>query len=303
MIISFIVLFKQKTKDKLLIGLLVLYALFIIFYFIPLPYSIISITLRSHMKSPRLFCVISFISVLILIRSLASLKEIGNKKLLIVFSIALSAIMVYLSKLFFVDYYVTWMIAALFVLYSIIFCSIFLAHDDKGKRIFLVCVICISLIAGGLVNPIDYGTDVVYENDFANEVSSIVEKNPDANWLVQSIPFNYLTVFGAKTVNSINLYPDLDKWHQFDMNNESQDVYNRYAHVIVDFVNDSNTHFELLSGDLMRVYLNVNDLSKLNISYVASSNNLEEFNNGNVTFNKIYDEGTFKIFEVRYSRK
>ena len=302
LIISLIVLLKQKTKDKLLIGLLALYTLFIVFYFIPLPDSIITITLRDHMKSSRLFCVISFISVLILIRSLASLKKIGNKKLLIVFSIILSAIMVYLSKLYFVDYYVKWMMIVLFALYSVIFSSILLAHDDKGKRIFLICIICISLVAGGLVNPIDRGSDVVYENDFAYEVSHIVEKNPDANWIVQTINIDYLTVFGAKTVNSINVYPDLDKWHQFDLNNESQDVYNRYAHVVVDFVNDSDTHFELLSADVMCVYLNVNDLSKLNVSYIASPNNLEKFNNANVTFNKIYDAGTCKIYEVNYSK-
>ena len=302
LIISLIVLLKQKTKDKLLIGLLALYILFVVFYFIPLPDSIISITLRNHMKSSRLFPVISFISVLILIRALASLKEIGNKKLLILFSIILSALMLYISTFYYVDYYATWMIIGLFILYSIIFSSIFLAHDDKGRKIFLISVICISLIGGGLVNPVDQGTDVLFNNDFAYEVGHIVEQDPDANWLVQEISIDYLTVFGAKTVNSVNVYPDLAKWHQFDKNNESEEIYNRYAHVYVEFVNDSDTHFELGSADVVLVYLNVNDLSKLNISYIASPNNMEPFNNENVTFNIIYDAGTCKIYKVNYSK-
>lgn len=302
LIVSLIVLLKQKTKDKLLVGLLVLYLLFVVFYFISLPDSIISITLRNHMKSSRLFCIISFISLLILIRALASLKEIGNKKLLIIFSFILSALMVYLSTLYFVNYYVSWMIIGVFALYSLLFSSIFLAHDDKGKKLFLICVICISLFAGGLANPIDQGTDVVFKNDFAKEVTHIVEQNPDANWLVQSIHIDYLTVFGAKTVNSVNTYPDLGKWHQLDMNNESEEIYNRYSHILVQFVNDSNTHFELCSTDVVQVYLNVNDLSKLNISYIASPNNLEQFNNENVTFISTYDAGSCKIYKVNYSK-
>ncbi len=301
LIISLIVLFKQKTKDKLLIGLLLLYVLFIVFYFIPLPDPIISITLRDHIKTLRLFTVVSFISVLILIRSLASLEKIGNKKLLVIFSIILAAMMVYSSKLYFVNYYVKWMLVALFILYSVIFTSIFLAHNNKGKKIFLICIMCISLIAGGLVNPIDQGADVVFNNDFAHEVTHIVNEDPNANWLAQSMSINYLTAFGAKTVNSIELYPDLDKWHQLDVDNKSEEIYNRHAHVVVDLVNDSNTSFELVSANIMLVKLNVNDLSKLNVSYIASANNLEELNNGNVTFNKIYDAGTCKIYRVNYS--
>ena len=286
----------------MLIGLVALYALFVVFYFIPLPDSIISITFRNHMKTSRLFTVISFISVLILIRSLASLKKIGNSKLIVVLSIILSVAMVYLSKFYFVDYYVTWMLLALVIIYSIAFASIFMAHNDRGKRVFLISVILMSLVAGGLVNPIDYGTDVLYENDFAHEVESIVSQNPDANWIAQSVSIDYLTIFGARTVNSVNVYPDLDKWQQFDINNESQDIYNRYSHITVNLINDSDTSFNLVSPDVFNVDLNVNDLSKLNITYIASNYDLEVFNNENVTFNKIYDDGISKIYEVSYSK-
>ena len=42
---------------------------------------------------------------------------------------------------------------------------------------------------------------------------------------------------GAKTVNSVNVYPDLDKWHVIDPNGQYEEVYNRYAHILVDFQN------------------------------------------------------------------
>ncbi len=301
-IISVIVLFVQKTKDKLLTGLLALYLLFIIFYFIPLPDPILSVTLRDHMKTSRLFSVLTFIGLLILIRAMASLKEINNKKLLIVFAAILSAAAVYLSTYFYGPYYHRWMIIALVILYTITFSAALMAGSKKGKTAFLICVIFISFTAGALVNPVDYGTDVVLENDFIHEVDSIVQKDPDAKWLVYDLAINYLTVVGAKTVNSVNVYPDLDKWHVIDPNGQYEEVYNRYAHILVDFQNESNTTFILKSSDLFTVNFNVNDLEKLNITYIASNKDLESLSNENVTFEKVYEKDTYKIYHLKYNK-
>ena len=298
-IISFIVLAVQKTKDKLLAGLLALYLIFIVFYFIPLPDPIISITLRDHMKTSRLFSVVTFISLLMLIRALASLKEIKYKKLLVIFSIILSMTVVYLSTFLYDLYYQEWMMLALFILYAVTFSIIFMAHSRKGKTMFLICVIFISFTAGALVNPVDNGTDVVFKNDLIYEVESIVHQDPNAKWLVQDMPINYLTVVGAKTVNSVNVYPNLDEWHIID-NGENEDVYNRYAHIMVNFQNETNTTFNLTSQDSFLVNFNVNDLEKLNISYILSPNDLEKLSNENVTFEKISEPSIYKIYHLKY---
>ncbi|WP_296889207.1 hypothetical protein [uncultured Methanobrevibacter sp.] len=300
-IISIIVLVIQKTKDKLLLGLLTLYLIFIIFYFIPLPDSIISLTLRDHMKTTRLFDVISFISLLILIRSLASLKEIKAKKLLIIASAILSVIVVYLSTLYYHNYYNFLMVIALVIIYAITFSSIFTAHSEKGKIIFLICVIFISFTAGALINPIDHGTDVVLENDYSHEVESIVHQDPNGKWIVSELKTNYIIATGAKTISSINVYPDLDKWHVIDPNGQYEDIYNRYAHITVDFQNETNTTFNLVSADLIHINMNVNDLEKLNVSYISTPKDLEQFSNGNVTFEKIYEKDSYKIYHLKYN--
>ncbi len=301
-ILSLIVLIVQKTKDKLLAGLLALYFIFIIFYFVPLPDPIISLTLRDHIKTTRLFGVISFISVLMLIRSLASLKEIKPKKLIIISSTVLSIIVVYLSTFYYHDYYQTWMVIALVIIYAITFSSIFMAHSKKGKTIFLICVILISFTAGALANPVDHGTDVVFENDFIHEVESIVHQDPNANWLVKDMGINYLLVAGAKTVNSVNVYPNLDRWHILDPTGENEIAYNRYAHIVVEFQNETNTTFNIITPDQILVNLNVNDLEKLNISYIATSHDLEPLSNENVTFEKIYQKDAYKIYHLKYKK-
>ena len=300
-IISLIVLIIQKTKDKLLLGLLALYLIFIIFYFIPLPDPIISLTLRNHMKTSRLFSVISFISLLILIRSLASLKEIKAKKLLIIASTILSIIVVFLSIFYYHNYYYPWMIIALVIIYAITFSSIFTAHSEKGKIIFLICVLFISFTAGALVNPIDHGTDVILENDYIHEVESIIHQDPNGKWIVIEAPLNYIIAAGAKTINSVNVYPDLDKWHIIDPNGQYEEVYNRYAHIKIELQNETNTTFNLVSADLILINLNVNDLEKLNVSYISTPNDLEPLSNENVTFEKIYEKDSYKIYHLKYN--
>lgn len=300
-ILSCIVIFYQKTKDKLLYGLLALYFIFIVFYIVQFPDFIVDVTFRGHVRNIRLFTVIGFIGCLILIRSMSSLKKMENKKLFILVSILLSIVVVYLSRFGYGDYYHKWMLIILVIFYSIFFSIIFLSSSRKGKKAFLIACIALSFLTGALVNPVDSGVDVVYDSPYIQEVGKIVGADPEGNWIVQDMYLNSLLPVGAKTINSINTYPDLDKWHDLDPNNEYVDVYNRYAHICIIVQNDTNTSFGLVSQDTVHVYLNVNDLEKLNVSYIATPNELDDLSNENVTLTKIYEEPGAYIYHVTYS--
>lgn len=299
-ILTFIVLFYQKTKDKLLLGLLAIYAILIVLYIVPVPDFILDITLRGHVRNIRLYSVIGFVGCLMLIRSICDLKEFADKRIIIGISVALSFVVVYLSRYAYRGYYAKWMLVILVLFYAIYFAIIFLSSTDKGKRIFLIACIVMCFFTGALVNPVDTGVEVVYDSPYMQEVSKIVESDPDANWIVQDMYLNALIPLGAKTINSINTYPDLEKWHTFDVNNASENVYNRYAHICFILQDDAPTSFALASVDIIHIYFNVNDLQKLNVSYIASPNNLTELSNENVTFENIYQQNEFKIYHVTY---
>lgn len=300
LILSGIVLFYQKTKDKLLMGLLILYVLFIIFYIVEFPDFIVDLTLRSHVRTSRIFPVITFIGVLILTRSISNLKELGHKKLIVIVSVILSILMCYLSYFDFGNYYLSFMPICIIITYSILFSVSFLASSKRNQKIFLICVIALSFISGGLVNPIDQDADVIYESDYFHHVEKIVEKDPDAIWVTQGMKANPLIPAGAKTLNSINNYPDLEKWQQFDEDNKYYDVYNRYASIGIVLQNESDTSFKLGGPSWFDVNLNVNDLEKLNVSYIATNQNLNKFSNDNVSFEEIYHDYEYKIYKVKY---
>ena len=299
-ILSAIVLFYQKTKDKLLMGLLILYALFIIFYMVEFPDFIVDLTLRSHIHTTRIPPVITFVGVLILIRSICNLKDLNHKKLIVFASVILSILMCYLSYFEFSNYYLSFMPIFIIITYSILFSVSFSASSKRNQKIFLICVIALSFISGGLVNPIDHGTDVIYESDYFHQVEKIVENDSDAIWVTQGMKSNPLIPAGAKTLNSINTYPDLERWQQFDGDNKYYDVYNRYASINIVLQNESDTSFKLGGVGWFDVNLNVNDLEKLNVTYIATNQNLNKFSNENVTFEKIYRDHEFKIYNVRY---
>ena len=300
LILSFIILFYQKTKDKLLIGFLILYFILLIFYFVQLPDLIIELTLRSKIRTPRLFPIITFLSVLILIRSMSSLNEIKNKKLIIIFSLILSVIMVYLSTFEFSGYYLTWMPIFAIILYFIVYSSSFLASSKKNQKIFLISIIALSFLTGALVNPLDNGTDLIYESPFLSEVEKIVESDPNALWITQGLPTDYIIQVGARTINSVNTYPDLEKWEKLDVYNQYSDIYNRYAHITFDIQKINDTNFELVQPDSFIVHININDLEKLNITYIATNQNLEKLSNNNISFNEIYEIKEYKIYKISY---
>ncbi|MEE0935866.1 MAG: hypothetical protein U0L42_09350 [Methanobrevibacter sp.] len=305
LVLSAIVLLKQKTKDKLLIGILALYFIFVIFYLVQLPDFIVHVTLRGHMKSSRLPPVITFIGVLMLIRSISSLKEIKNKETVIISSIALSILMVAWTMTEFNEYYLSWMpIIAFIILVALSFVSL-RSSSEKYQKIFLVSIICVTLLCGGLVNPIDTGTDVIFESDYFKHVEDIVKNDPNGIWIVNEGGHKYNNIpiaAGARTINSVNTYPDLEKWQKIDPNNESYDIYNRYAHIMVNIVDNDNadTNFTLIKPDLFQLNLNINDLNKLNVSYIQSPHNLDAHSNDKVHFTKIYEYGEHKIFKVDY---
>ena len=80
-----------------------------------------------------------------------------------------------------------------------------------------------------------------------------------------------------------------------------EEIYNRYAHISVDIQTDSPTYFELVFLDHFKVNLNINDLKTLDVEYILSSNDLEQHNDENQTFNLIEQEGDYKIYQVVYS--
>ncbi|MBC3804486.1 hypothetical protein GH808_08575 [Acetobacterium fimetarium] len=175
-----------------------------------------------------------------------------------------------------------------------------------GKKYpVLICVCFISVIPGFFVNPINVGLAPIYETALAKSIQAVVEEDPEGLWIgYDSITLpDYILAQGGKVLNSVHYYPNNRLWAQISNNTDDYAIYNRFAHIEIEFNDLEETKFELIGTDHIKIILSINDLEKLDVKYIVSYNPLEKFSNQNISFIKQSqnDAGTIFIYEVIYN--
>ena len=120
-------------------------------------------------------------------------------------------------------------------------------------------------------------------------------------WIVEgSYPLTNVPIMvGAPTINSTNVYPDLERWHQLDPDGQYESVYNRYAHINVTLT-DEETRFDLLQADQFLLTLSFKDMEKLNVGYVLSAQDYSTLENIYVDLIPIAHERGYYIYKLSY---
>lgn len=300
-----IVIFKEKKKDVYLIVLIVAYIFLGIWTICGFPSIIAKITLMSNSPVTRSAIAIGTLEILLLVRSLSIIEKPLKRTISIVISIALALILAICCKNFYPTYITSLkMMAAMVIMSTYLFYFIF-RYQAKYAKIFLTFgIIFVTCMSGFMVNPIRQGTDTIYDSEIIQNVQKInTEKN--GKWITEGMGFpysNYILMAGVSTINCTNTYPNLDLWGQFG-NEKYADIYNRYAHIQINIVNlesDYKDKFVLTAPDSFKVYILPSELQKLNVNYIFTLNNLENDNTKEVEFIKLYSYNEYKIYEVNY---
>jgi len=301
-ILAFIVLFKEKKKDILLIISLIISALFAIWCVIGLPEILAKITFLYLSPAKRTFVAVGFLNVLVLIRAMALIEKPMNKKIAIIISAVLMGIVTGICVHNFPDYYgvlkVLITMCALVVLYFLTFTY----NSEKIKKLLIPVLVVVIMFTSFLINPIRKGLDVVTEQPVGKQVKKIQDENPGL-WIVEGAGypmFNFPIMYGAPTINSTNVYPNLERWYKLDKEKQYEEIYNRYAHIVIELVENEEAKFELLVQDSFKLYLPVKDLETLEVKYIFTVNDLEKFENENIEFEELYEEYGVRIYEVIY---
>ena len=145
---------------------------------------------------------------------------------------------------------------------------------------YILCgvTILVLLIGGSLVNPIRRGTDTVTQIPLYQTIREVQQKDPTALWAseVQWPAANFCMMAGARTINSTNVYPLLERWRILDPDGSNDETYNRYAHIQISILDEGSPAFELKSPDAFTVSLTISDLKALNVSYILAGQDLNE---------------------------
>lgn len=308
LVVTFLSTIKSKKRDILSILLLIVGVFLSLWNYIELPKEMVKLTLLSFSISERTYIVVGYICIFLIIRNMSlNEKEETSKKSKIV-SIILSIVIVFSITLLLKENFKEFINIYMFIVMNIVFIPIvymLLLNNKKINKKLSICLIILSLFAGGTVNPISKGTDVLTEKPFAKEIQKIVKEDKNGRWITVSSNYavaNYLVANGASTINSTNYYPNLTLWHMLDKEKKYENVYNRYAHILIELTNE-DTNFELLTQDTIKLNINIKDIDILKIDYIVSQEKIDILESSTITFDDIYAEDGIYIYKLRRSKQ
>lgn len=294
---------RYKRKDPFLIAMNSCSAIMLAIYLLPVPEWVLRITLLSIVQSTRALIAISFLNLLILFRVFALKQEEWTLPQRLGVTVVYPAVAILIAVHAFSEIKTTWLM--ILIMAVVLAGGIFLLSYNNKERMMnlaLTFVIVIFAFCGGLVNPVQKGIDFLLENPLIETISTVASED-DGKWIVEGTPFwgdNLPLLGGAPTINSTNVYPNLQLWAKIDPDMEYEEIYNRYAHIPIEFTDTDETSFTLIQADLFEVKLNINDLKKLEVSFVLSINELENYSSSNVSFEKLSSYDGWSVYRVIY---
>ncbi|MGD9474845.1 MAG: hypothetical protein AB7V37_07585 [Eubacteriaceae bacterium] len=305
MLLSVWVLFKEKQKDIFLSLFLVMLLVLSSYCIFTWPGMLAKITLLSNIQPYRVSLAVGFINILLLIRSLALLETEVSYKIAACIAVVMALLMAIGAMIIYNGYINTLMIVVIFFVLASGFFAILSFKKAISQNLLLGTVMLITFVAGMFVNPLTQGLDVIYDQEIIGLISQV---NTDENglWIVDSeagggYPIINLPIMaGAATINSTNVYPDLERWRLLDPGGDYDDVYNRYAHISVHLCESAEIidKFVLDSADLFTVNLTLADLKTLNVTYILTKRDLSGLTQDEVTLNLLGSENGFNLYKV-----
>lgn len=303
-LIGYMYIGKRYFKDSL-INLLMIFEVFLnIYILIGFPEIIAKITFMSFTITARTLHVIGIINLFLLFRILSNddLKEKlkFNNIVSVIISLVLTAIILVLLYICYGEFFYPSRLVVVGIINFIIF-TLILKRKYRG---FGIACLLLVFFSCAFVNPLRVGTNNVTKNPLFEEFVQI--DNEDSGiWVVddssEMIPQNTLAMYGLKTMNSTNVYPDIEKWKKVDIDNKYEEVYNRYAHIVISIEPEAeNGEFELLSNDSMKVVLNEKNLKDLNVKYIMIGDKdiISQFKD--IKVEEKYENEKFMIYKLSY---
>ena len=317
-ILALWVIIKEKKKDPLLILLLGMNLFLAWYYCVGIPKWLAKILLLSFVNSNRGPQVLGFLRLTLLGRAVA-LKEKAPKRWLAALAAVISSAVPMRLALGFTKYEPGGLryeyfdtaekIVVVWAILAVVFYLLYRAR--KSKYTMAVLGVCTVVLASSIwINPVAKGVPEITKSETMQQIRDLVKEDPKAIWLVVDMAYpatNIPAMAGADCLNTTQTYPQKTRWEMLDPEGEYEDIYNRYCHIRASL--GSKTMLELVSTDYVEVTLSPEDLKKLNIRYIVSTNDFDEkivagttniFTDSGIEFQKYYEGAQLSIYRCVY---
>lgn len=296
---------REKKKDWLTAGLLLAQIPMLLYVTVGLPEVIATITLFSNSTPHRTIDVIGLIQIYFIVILFSRYRNVRKMPLAVgvIGGMATAAIAIWVSNSSYPDYLSLLEKAVMFLVIAGLGCGLMVDLKKEIKKLVLYSLIAISILTSFYIRPLMKGLDAIYSKPVASVIQNICNKDENAKWVTSGLGIvlpAYNVACGASTINSLNVYPNMELWEKLDPEGKYEEIYNRFAHVIVCFT-DKETSFEEIRGDSIQMNLSYKDIKKTEVSYLLVGGELEaDLDNGYVEFQEIYKENGISIFKLHY---
>lgn len=317
-ILALWVIIKEKKKDPLLIFLLGMNLFLAWYYCVVIPKWLAKMLLLSFVNSNRGPQVLGFLRLTLFVRAVA-LKEKAPKRWLAALAAVISSAVPMRLALGFTKYEPGGLryeyfdtaekIVVVWAILAVVFYLLYQAR--KSKYTMAVLGVCAVVLASSIwINPVAKGVPEITKSETMQQIRDLVKEDPKAIWLVVDMAYpatNIPAMAGADCLNTTQTYPQKTRWEMLDQEGEYEDIYNRYCHIRASLGN--KTMLELVSTDYVEVTLSPEDLKKLNIRYIVSTNDFDEkiaagttniFTESGIEFQKYYEGTQLSIYRCVY---
>jgi hypothetical protein len=269
---------RKKKLDFLLIGSLIVSAVFALWLFVPGLDIIGKVTLLDKVLVQRLIIGVGFVNFIILvlfIRLLIKSSVKFSNSLVTIYSLLIVIFYLLLNFHIALHYpgFIGYKSAVVFALPFAVIVFLLL------KRLYVFAAAALFLFSLGstfLINPLYKGTEVLSQSSVSQAIRKYNAED-QKTWVGDE---NYLENFpimnGATSLTGTYLYPQLGLWSELDPKGKEKDLYNRYAHVNFAFDRDATKnikpYFYRPNTDLFYVILEPCDafLKKHNVGYLIT---------------------------------
>lgn len=317
-ILALWVIIKEKKKDPLLILLLGMNLFLEWYYCVGIPKWLAKMLLLSFVNSNRGPQVLGFLRLTLFVRAVA-LKEKAPKRWLAALAAVISSAVPMRLAVGFTKYEPGGLryeyfdtaekIVVVWAILAVVFYLLYRAR--KSKYTMAVLGVCAVVLASSIwINPVAKGVPEITKSETMKQIRDLVKEDPKAIWLVVDMAYpatNIPAMAGADCLNTTQTYPQKTRWEMLDKEGEYEDIYNRYCHIRASL--GSKTMLELVSTDYVEVTLSPEDLKKLNIRYIVSTNDFDEriaagttniFTDSGIEFQKYYEGAQLSIYRCVY---
>lgn len=299
-ILPLLVFFREKRKDSLLIILMIISVCLEIFVVVGYPAWMAKLTLLGVCTPFRVYQITGFVNVILVIRSMALMKKSFSRFVAVGLALFCSVVVVFIARKLEAGYYTSGMLLVMAVLFGSLFFFLFQSGCRYAVRGFVAVCCATMLFSGLMVNPIRRGCDNIYEIPIVQEIVKVHRQDPDGLWIVEGLGYpatNVPIMVGAPTINSINVYPALERWEILDPEGVYFEAYNRYAHIWINLKMEGKAEFYNQAADCLTVHMTLEDMKKIGTKYLFTGNELEDqYGNG---VERICECGNFKIYRIK----